>query len=202
MPTLIKSFVPASAKQILYCLLILILYSPSLLPDSSSKWLEGGMRKSLMQVALSSMISFRRAIFCMLWGSFRENCWLYIFSVSLSEKFFIIILLYPWNRYMSKIFNHLSSTLYAMSELVEEEVCDACLFSCRAIWMSCHSSSVRFSGRELSADGAELFSLAGEAGWWQLSKLLISPFFDVSDSDTSFFVLFFPAKHWPQILYF
>ena len=52
---------------------------------------------------------------------------------------------------------------YAMSELVEEEVCDACLFSCRAIWTSCHSSSVRFSGRELSAGGAELFSLAGEA---------------------------------------
>ena len=77
-----------------------------------------------------------------------------------------------------------------MSELVEEEVCDACLFSCRAIWMSCHSSSVRFSGRELSAGGAE-FSLAGEAGWWQLSKLAILTFFDVSDSDTSFFVLFF-----------
>ena len=98
---------------------------------------------------------------------------------------------------MSKIFNYLSSTLYAMSELVEEEVCDACLFSCRAIWTSCHSSSVRFSGRELSAGGAE-FSLAGEADSRQLSKLLILAFFDVSDSDTSFFLLFFPAKHWPH----
>lgn len=34
---------------------------------------------------------------------------------------------------MSKIFNHLSSTLYAMSELVEDEVCDDCLFSCARI---------------------------------------------------------------------
>ena len=76
-----------------------------------------------------------------------------------------------------------------MSELVEEEVCDTCLFSCRAIWMSCHSSSVRFSGRKSPAGGAE-FSSSWRASW-KLSKSLILTFFDVSDSDTSFFVLFF-----------
>ena len=78
---------------------------------------------------------------------------------------------------------------YTMSELPEDEVWDACLFSCRDIWMSCHSSSVRFSGRKSSAGGAESFP--SWRGWWQLSKLSILPFFDVSDFDTSFFWVFY-----------
>ena len=115
----------------------------------------------------------REAIFRVLWISFNHlTITLYTLYTLMSRKMRIIRIIKRKKAPSSRA----AFLFYAMSELVEEEVCDACLFSCRAIWMSCHSSSVRFSGRELSAGGAE-FSLAGEAVWWQLSKLLILTFF-------------------------
>ena len=89
-----------------------MLYCPFRFPESASNRFAGGTFRSSKHPAFSIIISLRKATLCMSWGSFLENIWLYIFSVSLSAKLFIMLWLYTSCVYTS------ISSYFAWRELI------------------------------------------------------------------------------------
>ena len=78
-------------KQIRHWRLIRMLCQPCRLPLRASKWLEGGRSKSFSEADTSSISNLFKALCWSVSGNLRENWPCQIISVSLQEKFWIMV---------------------------------------------------------------------------------------------------------------